>query len=421
LSTSLEVHLKNSSLVVAVAAASWASGALAAPGIPGRATNPAASQFALDGSERLRLGILSSMAFSTEVGAVDNFSEEIEQLIDELDRDAIPVSEGTELVDHFNALLPDIGRDGYAKLAGSVELPLFPLVFRTGHGVYTVDASLAAQGRLSILDAPLTFNPLSEELETPTAAYVKGAQVTDVAVGFSRMLWKREARSVAVGGALRYVRAELSKQTVALESAEDTDEAIDIVRDSYDANALASSAVTADAGVIYDAPHYRVGLTLANLIEPRFEYGAIGTGCATHTGDAQYNCYTAAYFSDRIALEETWTLERRATVDGALLFAGGAGSLVARADLDEVHDPVGDLVQSAGVELAYRTRTNWLPDLRVGYQRNLAGTQLSSANVGATFFDVMHVDVACGLERTDIDGTTVPRTFEFGFGFEMSF
>jgi hypothetical protein len=411
--------LKRLSLAVAIAAASWSCGALAASGI--HETNPAASQFALDTDDRFRFGILSSVGFSTEVGAVDNFSEEIEQLIDELDRDDIPVSEGTELVDHFNALLPAIGRDGYAKVQAGLALPLFPLVIRTAHGVYTVDAGLTAQGRVGILDAPLTFNPLSEELETPTAAYVKGAKLTEVAVGFSRLLWMRNGRSVAAGGSLRHVRAGLSKQTIALESAEDADEAIDIAKDSYDNNERASSGVTVDVGAVYDTPHYHVGLTLANLTEPRFEYGEIGTSCAAQTGDAQYNCYTAAYFSDRIALRETWTLERRATVDAGLLFAGGAGAVTTRVDLNEVHDPVGDLAQAASVQLAYQTRTHWLPDVRLGYHRNLAGTRLSSASVGATFFDVMHIDVACGLERTDIDGTTVPRTFGFSFGFEMSF
>jgi hypothetical protein len=204
-------------------------------------------------------------------------------------------------------------------------------------------------------------------------------------------------------------------------SAEDTDEAIDIARDSYDANQHVSSATTVDLGAIYDTPHYHVGLTLANLTEPAFDYGAVGTNCAALTGDAQYNCYTAAYFSNRIALHETWTLERRATLDGGWLFAGGAGSLTASVDLNEVHDPVGDLAQSASVQIAYATRTHWLPDVRLGFHRNLAGTQLGTATVGATFFEVMSLDLACGLERTDIDGTAMPRTFGFRFGFEMSF
>lgn len=383
--------------------------------------NPAGSQFALASDERLRLGILSSVGFSTEVGAVDNFGEEIERLIDELDRDDIPVSEGTALVDHFNTLLPAIARDGYVKIAGGVELPLSPLIFRTEHGIYTLDAGLSAQGRVSILDAPLTFNPLSEELETPTAAYVKGAKITDVGVGYSRLVWQRNARGLALGGSLRHLRAGLSKQAIALESAEDSDEAIDLAKDSYDANEHVSSGVTVDLGAIYDTPHYHVGLTLANLTEPRFEYGAIGTNCGALTGDAQYNCFAAAYFSHRIALDETWTLERRATVDGGLFFAGGAGTVTARMDLNEVHDPVGDLEQAASVGVAYRTRTSWLPDLRAGYHRNFAGTQLSRASAGATFFDVMHIDLACGLERTDIDGTSVPRTLAFSFGFELSF
>jgi hypothetical protein len=412
--------VKHLSLVAAVVAASWACAAQAAGPDHYSIHNPASSQFAIDGDSRRRFGILSTLGFGTEVGPVDNFAAEIEQLIDELDRDDISLSEGTSLVDHFNAILPAIGRDGYVKLQGAVQVPLFPVLLRTDHGVYSLDANLAAHAKLSVLDAPLTFNPLSEELETPTSAYVKGAALTEIALGFSRPVWARDARRVVVGGKARYLRAALSKQVVALESAEDSDEAVDLVKESYDANEHASQALTADVGAIYDAPHYHLGLTLANLTEPEFDYGAIGTNCAAYSGDAQYNCYSAAYFADRIALHETWTLERLATLEAGLQFAGGAGSLNASVNLNEVHDPVGDLNQNAHLAVGYRTRTPWLPDFRASYRRNLAGTQLSTATVGVSFFGAVHLDVACGLEKTLIEGRSVPRTFGINLGFEFS-
>ena len=224
-----------------------------------------------------------------------------------------------------------------------------------------------------------------------------------------------------VGGRLRYLHAELSKQVVALESVEDEDDIEDVLSDSYDANEKTSSNVTADIGAIYSRSNYRVGLTVANLTEPDFDYGPIGVDCSGLNGSAQYNCYTAAHYSDRIALNETWTLERLTTLEGALLFAGGAGSLSTTVDLNDVHDPVGDLNQGFTVALGYRTKTPWLPDARVGYRRNLAGSELSSASAGVTFFNRVHLDVAFGLESTDVDGSSVPRTLAFNLGFEMSY
>jgi len=367
------------------------------------------------------MGILSSIGLSVEIGPVDNFADEIEDLIDELDRDEISLSEGSALVDRFNSILPSIGKDGYLKVQSGVQLPLFPFLLRTGAGVFTFDANIAAQGRLSVLDAPLTFNPVSEELETASAAYVKGATLSELAIGFSRPVWTQQSSKLVVGGSVRYLRAALSKQLVALESVADDADVADIVKDAYDANERTSSAVTADLGTIYSSASYSLGLTLANLTEPKFEYGAIGADCADMLGGAQYNCYTARFFANRIALTETWTLERLATVEGALSFAGGAGTLSGSVDLNAVHDPVGDLTQGAHVALGYKTKTAWLPDFRVGYRRNMAGTKLSTASVGVTFFGAVHLDVACGLESTRIEGNSVPRTFGINLGFEMSY
>lgn len=272
-----------------------------------------------------------------------------------------------------------------------------------------------------MLDAPLTYNSVSEEVETASAAYVKAGQVNEIALGYSRPVWQQPGRRVIVGGSLRYLQAKLSKQVVALESIEDDEDVQDVLEDSYDANERKSSNVTVDVGAIYDADNYRVGVTLANLTEPDFEYGVIGANCELLSGSAQYNCFSAAHFGDRIALNETWTLERLATLEGAVFFASGKGSLAASVDLNDVHDPVGDLNQNAKVALGYKTQTHWLPDLRVGYRKNLAGSELSSASVGVTFFGAVHFDVSCSLESTDIDGSSVPRTAAFNLGFEMSY
>lgn len=383
--------------------------------------NPAGSEFSIAPDATIRMGILSSTGFGLEVGPVDNFADEIDDLIDQLDRDDISLAEGDALVERFNAILGTFGRDGYLKVHGGVQAPLFPLLVRTGLGVFTLDANIAGQARLGLLDAPLTYNSVSEELETASAVYVKGATVTEISLGFSRPVWESEAGKMIVGTNVRYLRGALSKQVIALESVEDDEDVEDIIKDAYDANERKSSEVTVDVGAIYSTPNYRVGVTFANLTEPEFEYGPIGLNCSALTGDAQYNCFTAAFYGDRIALDETWTLEQLTTVEGVLMFADGAGSLSASVDLNEVHDPVGDLNQGVNVALGYKTQSGWLPDVRVGYRKNLAGTKLSSALLGFTFFGAVHLDVACGLESTEIDGSSVPRTLGLNLGFEMSY
>lgn len=431
--------MKRLVVAAAVSAALFSSASLAAPGFldagpnlsdngaSGAWTalyatrNPAGAEFAIAPDAKFRAGILSSVGFGMEVGPVDNFADEIDDLIDALDRDDLTLSEGNALVQRFNSMLGSLSRDGYVKVQGGVQVPLFPILYRSSLGVFTLDANISAQGRLGFLDSPLTYNAISEEVETASAAYVKAGRIDEIALGFSRPVWQRPGRQVIVGGNLRYLHATLSKQVVALEAIEDDEDVEDVLKDSYDVNERKSSNVTVDIGAIYDASKYRVGVTLANLTEPDFEYGAIGIDCGPLSGSAQYNCFTAGYFSDRIALNETWTLERLATLEGAVFFASGAGSLAASVDLNDVHDPVGDLNQNMKVALGYKTQTNYLPDFRVGYRKNLAGSELSSASLGFTFFGAVHLDVLCGLESTSIDGSSVPRTLGFNLGFEMSY
>lgn len=431
--------MKRSVITAAVSAALFSCASFAAPGFldagpnltdsgaSGAWTslyatrNPAGAEFSIAQDATWRMGILSSFGIGAEVGPVDNFADEIDDLIDQLDRDDISLAEGNALVNRFNAILDPLSRDGYVKVHGGVQVPLFPILYRSGLGVFTVDANLSAQARLGFLDSPLIYNPVSEEIETASAAYIKAAQVNEFAVGFSRPVWKPAAGQLILGGKLRYLQATLSKQVVALESIEDDEDVEDVLKDNYDVNEQDSSNVTVDVGAIFSAANYRVGVTLANLSEPDFEYGAVGRNCTDLSGDAQYNCYTAAFYGDRIALNETWTLERLATLEGAMFFASGAGVLSASVDLNDVHDPVGDLNQNMNVALGYKTQTNWLPDLRLGYRKNLAGSELSSASVGFTFFGAVHFDVACGLESTEIDGSSLPRNLAFNLGFEMGY
>lgn len=431
--------MKRSVVAAAVGAALFSCASIAAPGFLNAGpnltdsgasgawtslyatTNPAGAEFAIAPGARFRMGILSSLAIGMEVGPIDNFADEIDDLIDELDRDNISLSEGNALVQRFNAILEPMSKDGYVKVHGGVHVPLFPILYRSNLGVFALDANLSGQARLGLLDSPLTYNPVDEKVETASAAYIKAAQINEVALGFSRPVWHHAAGQLIVGGKLRYLQAKLSKQVVALDSVDDGDDIADVLEDGYDANQRDSSNVTLDVGALFNGSNYRIGLTLANLTEPDFRYGAIGANCNGLAGTAQYNCYTAQFYRDRIALDETWTLERLATLEGALFFAGGAGSISAAIDLNDVHDPVGDLNQNLNVALGYKTQTHWLPDVRLGYRRNLAGSELSTASVGVTFFGRVHLDVACGLESTQIDGNSVPRNLAFNLGFEMSY
>ena len=91
------------------------------------------------------------------------------------------------------------------------------------------------------------------------------------------------------------------------------------------------------------------------------------------------------------------------------------------ADTSPVHDPVANQLQWMTVSAAYATN-NWIiPGVRVGYRKNLAGSQLSAATVGFTLFKTLHLDAAYGLETIDVDGQPQPRMAQLNLGLDLLF
>src|SRR5690606_15047788 len=66
--------------------------------------NPAGAEFSISPESKIRMGVLSSLGIGVEVGPVDDFVDEIDSLIEQLDRDDISLAEGQALVQRFNAL-----------------------------------------------------------------------------------------------------------------------------------------------------------------------------------------------------------------------------------------------------------------------------------------------------------------------------
>ena len=123
--------MKSVRIAAAISAALFSCASLAAPGFVDAGPNlsdngasgawtslyatrnPAGSEFAIAPDASFRMGILSSIGIGMEVGPVDNFSDEIDDLTDALDRDDLTLSEGNALVERFNAILLPLSRAAY--------------------------------------------------------------------------------------------------------------------------------------------------------------------------------------------------------------------------------------------------------------------------------------------------------------------
>jgi len=90
-------------------------------------------------------------------------------------------------------------------------------------------------------------------------------------------------------------------------------------------------------------------------------------------------------------------------------------------DANSVTDPFGDEYQWMVANISFNFNSWFIPDLRVGYRANLAGSELTYGTVGLSAFKMLTVDVAYGLEEVIIDGETAPRSFAANIGFQLSF
>ncbi|MCG8383645.1 MAG: conjugal transfer protein TraF [Gammaproteobacteria bacterium] len=395
--------------------------------------NPAANSLLLADDTHYRWGYLSNVGLSVELGEVDNLMEEIDELADELERDELTFDEANRIITKFDSLLKLMGEEGYISTHANAEVPLMPLLFKIKKlgGTFSFNAALDASSGAYVLDAPLTYNAIEEELETATSLYIKSGLSQALSLGYSRHLFDLESSQVpslsglVFGGArLTAYRMELSKQVVALDSLDD-DDVGDAIADSYDENTKTTSNIGLDLGLIYRGKNIQAGATLYNLNEPEFDYGPVGISCSQYPDNSakRRNCVAAQYFaaSGEINSKETYTLSAQLTLDTAVQTEDRHWQLASSLDTNAVYDAVGNERQLFNLSASYFSNSHWLPSIRLGYSKNLAGSELSMLHGGLTLFGGTHIDFAYGLETVEIDGDKAPRSFGFSFGFERAF
>lgn len=393
--------------------------------------NPAVAAFTIADGEHWRLNYLPSLSFATEVGDVNDFVDDLDELVDLLDDPSLAEGSVEETLDRFNRALVAMGESGYAKVSVGIHAPLLPLYWRPSRfsGTYFVEASVDTQIRLSLLDEPLEYDDQHTNFATGSSAYLKSGIEKRIALGYARATLNDQQVSrwggqLYAGVKLKLINLELSKQVIPLQQFGGKD-VEDLIEDEYDNNLASTTGVSLDVGIAWVSDYYSAGFILSNINSPSFDYGAVGENCAQYTEGsfARTNCEAAAYFAHdqgRINAREKHTKHAAATIDGAI-FPTRNWSLNAALDLAPYDDIVGNETQRLNISTSVNTRSIWLPDVRLGYQKNLAGSKLASASIGFSLFSVFTLDAQMALENVIIDGEKAPRGFALSLAFEEKF
>jgi hypothetical protein len=392
--------------------------------------NPAAAYMMVGEGDKTRFGILTSLSLGYELGDVDEIQDKIDELDEKLDSIEDNLSDALTLQDDFNELLAELGENATLKLMGGGNIPLLPFIYKTdNYGAFTFSADVSTMGSFRVLsdNAELILNPLTAEfqLNTLTSLYIKNYLDVKFSLGYSNALYSSDAGTLLAGARANFHQITLGKSVLAL-AALDGDEVDDAVQGDVEDNQNTTSAASFDLGLIWTANHYQVGVTVDNVNEPTFDYKSIGTSCDDIPNDAEnevskINCLAASEFASQgvINKDEIHTLSQQASVEASLFSQNKSWNVSVAYDVNSVNDALGDLYQWSSVSAQVHPDWWLTSGLRVGYRKNMVGSELSYASLGATFLKGINFDVSYGLDS--VGDTDTPRSMYVSLGIETSF
>jgi len=385
------------------------------------AGNPSTSAFMVDKDENWRFNFAPAFAVSAELGEVDNFTDELDELIELIDDEVVSDDPVEETLARFNNVLVEIGESGYLKSSVAVRAPIAPLYYRSDSlgGTFYADYQMNSQVGVRLLDAPLQYN-VQTNYSTSSSVYLKSGIENRISVGFAKEFDQfdsiRKFADLYAGVRLNVITLDLSKQVTPLQVL-DGESVQDYMEDEYDTNLVSSTGASIDVGVTLARENMRLGLTIANIGEPSFDYGVVGENCEDREpgSNEQTTCEVTRFFAEargEINTREAHTMNMISRIDGAWRLREGLwinGSW----DLAAYDDFVGFENQWLHTGLSYDFEKFVMPSFRVGYQVNQADAGTSSALFGLTLIKWINLDFEYGLDSAVVDGDKYPRRVGF--------
>ncbi|AFU99474.2 conjugal transfer protein TraF [Simiduia agarivorans] len=362
---------------------------------------------------------------------IDFNNPDLNGLVDAIDQEA----------DRVDDLLASIGDSGYANATVNGQIPIVFAadVFGGTLGVeyrYAATASAVALPELLNFDtqAALTALQTAFDPNNPQTSYDLTGGVTlavdpltgDVAIGFDNdsTLLTRAAKISEFGvswskglnmsgGKLffgvtpKYTSMGLSNVASRVGDITDAEELFDDIRD---ASFKTEGKIGLDAGLLWVAQNYRLGVTGTNLLEPSFKFPALDT-----------SGFTNPAITAQLAALETYTLERQFTLEGGLFTADHQWSLNIAYDTQAITDPIGKEAQWLSISGGWHSDNFWLPNVRLGYHKNQTGSELGYYAFGLTLFGYVNLDLGYSPDKVTIDGDSLPRGASASLGFNFGF
>ncbi len=258
--------------------------------------------------------------------------------------------------------------------------------------------------------ASVTVNPdgtTKFRFENNSGTITRAAQVTEFALGYSRKVWQKEDNRVYIGIKPKFYSVGLSNTAIPIANIKNAKSIFNALDKS---NFKYEQGFGVDLGAIYTGKQYQLGATLTNINEPTFQYPA-----------ADLSGFTSAKIINEIRSRETYTMQRQLKLEGGVISSTGAWGLNVGLDANAVPDPMGDDYQWLSIGTGFASDNWWLPGVRLGVRKNLAGTALTYITAGVTVFNVVNLDIASTTNTVVINNQTVPRSAIINLSAQFAF
>ncbi|MDH5325505.1 MAG: conjugal transfer protein TraF [Gammaproteobacteria bacterium] len=428
--------------------------------------NPAAGAAILekDGEGQFRFGLISSIGFGAEIGDVAELYNEVDAVSQSFQGDFAnllgPVPDvGTALstmsteFNRVNNFLGLVEEQGYAKAFVSGHVPLMPLVITSKGlgGSLVLDANFTAGAQMNFLGQDIAFDPTeatANQLFADFIAAISGSPTTDnqyingdflvnytgatgqysyamaandssivikaggiaeVALGYSTLMMGGGDNSLFFGLRGKYYQTELYRYVQAFDL--NTAGSQTTFDNADTTNATSTTGFGVDVGLLWAMRNMRLGATLTNINEPSFDYNTTDTGGYT---------YTDPRISAEIAKGATYTMESQLKFEAAIYSDSRNWVLGATFDANPIEDAFGAEYQWATASVAYASDTFIIPGLRAGVRKNLAGSELTYANVGMTWLFI-NLDAGMAMDKIVIDDQETSRAAMVNLGVQFTF
>lgn len=369
-----------------------------------------------------------------DLGAIDITNPELEQLIDRVGQE----------VSRVTSILAVVASEGYARvnLDGKISMVFAAPVL---NGTLSFDYSSSVTGGFIGVTDPLNFDantalenlqqaydlqagdlitefdlsggvllsvdPNTQRVEVDlvndSLLFTRAISMHEFALGYSREAMDLGGGRLYWGVTPKIMHAGLSNVAFRIGDITDSEAIFDDIRDrefEY------TDELSFDAGVIWVRDHYSLGASLHDIFEPEFTFPEVDT-----------STYESPEMVARLEDIRHYTMESQLKVEGNYTSTAGRWSINGAFDANATEDILGFEYQWATFSGGFHTG-NWIvPDLRLGYHQNLAGSELSYVAGGITVVKYFNLDFAMALDDVNIEGDTLPRGLNVSLGFNYAF